>query len=714
MMKNIVIFVTFLLVAGDTLATSAINFQVEGFKDSVFQDVTHGKFVIGNNGRELYLPNQKRASDPALLKLIFPGSSDLAILKVTGSTPNLWSLHLNDGTTMHLSAEQSLVDVDAVQQFSIYWPGVQPKNHANKTNNNSRELCISYGYRNASWYNGYQSLAPSWPMDTSRVLPVQPFNNVRNFTYDPKTEDFHQILEQLFVNSDGFAVTFDHRTPLFLRRDPNLVKAHNSNTSNTFEPLLCFSANNSGPYDHLNTDADYRALRMHIFIEKNTREVVDYTVRSSGAISRLEAIPDEAKFRFPTWSIEGASSVGSFAINQAAVLQFAKQIVEHGFSSHSQLMFDDYLQREHNSMELTASQYPHPKELLATLKGMGFTRLGMTAVAATSKYRSGFKHGDNSTAAFFIPYYNASNPTGVNSTDVTSVIDFSSADACEWYQYLLHRAKYEYGFSAFQLEGVSIRWLMGFRDRAVHRSPALITKRYVECAAQLGREVVSDVGYGTQHLPNFVRLTRDRYNRAGGYEQQLADLIPNVLAVSLAGYAFVVPYQVGGFSREVMPSPELYIRWVQAVALMPALHFFHAPWSYVGSGAEHSELVLNLTRRYVALHEHFSPEFIRLAGERVSKGSPIVRPLWYEAPEDAAAYYVGDQFMLGSNILVAPVLRMNQTERTVYLPINGSTWTDQHGARYAGGQTIRVKAPLEELPYFTRVQRKLCSFCEGL
>lgn len=704
MTKNIVYFVLALLVAliGNSNAKHSSH------------DVTNGQFVLGTGGHEIFLPNQKRTSDPVFLKLSFPSSSHgdrLYISRVTGVTPNTWSLYLNDDTVMILSAEQSLVNPDAVQKFSIYLPGApRPHNaaHPNITNHiPNRELCINYAYRNASWYNGYQSMAPSWPMNTSRVLPTQPFNNVRNFTGDSKIEDYHLILEQLFVNSDGFAVTFDHRQPLFLRRDPNLGS---NGSTHAGEPLLCFSANNSGPYDPLNEQTSYRALRMHIYMEKNIREVLDYTIVSSRAIRRLESVPDDAKLRYPTWSIETAPSSTN---GHSRVLSLAETILKHGFSAHSQLMFDDYQQRESSVLELSNSSYPNHKGMLEKLHSIGFTRLGMAAPAGTSKYRKGQRHEDNSTVNFFIPYYNASNPTGINSTDVTSVIDFSSPAACEWYQYLMHRAKYEYGFSAFQLNPISIRWLMGFRDEEVHRFPALITQKYVECASKLGREVVTDVAYETQNLPVFVRMTRSN----GDYdlEGQLLDLIPNALSISIAGYAFVVPYQVGGFSWQLKPSAELYIRWVQAVALMPTMQFLHLPWSYTDNASSADGQVLNITKHFVELHEKHGDVIVALGKERISiKGSPIIRPLWYEAPEDfPAAYHVKDQFMLGSSILVAPILRMHQRERDVYLPINGSTWVDQHGGRHAGGRWIRVKAPLEELPYFTK-QRKLCSFCEGL
>lgn len=74
--------------------------------------------------------------------------------------------------------------------------------------------------------------------------------------------------------------------------------------------------------------------------------------------------------------------------------------------------------------------------------------------------------------------------------------------------------------------------------------------------------------------------------------------------------------------------------------------------------------------------------------------------MWWAEPEDPRAFLVGDQFLLGDDLLVAPVLEKGQRERKVYLP--SGVWQDQHGANFTGPTEILVKAPLEVLPYFKR------------
>jgi alpha-D-xyloside xylohydrolase len=83
-------------------------------------------------------------------------------------------------------------------------------------------------------------------------------------------------------------------------------------------------------------------------------------------------------------------------------------------------------------------------------------------------------------------------------------------------------------------------------------------------------------------------------------------------------------------------------------------------------------------------------------------GTPPMRPLFFDFPEDPKSWEVEDQFMFGPDILVAPVLFAGARSRSVYLPA-GATWRDAHtGTVYNGGSTIEREAPLEVIPLFLK------------
>ena len=89
------------------------------------------------------------------------------------------------------------------------------------------------------------------------------------------------------------------------------------------------------------------------------------------------------------------------------------------------------------------------------------------------------------------------------------------------------------------------------------------------------------------------------------------------------------------------------------------------------------------------------------------KGTPPMRPLFFDFPEDKNPPRWTINLCSVAELLVAPVLNSGVTKRKVYLPA-GATWTDAWtGKKFKGGQTIAAAAPLEKIPLYLRDGRKL-------
>ena len=87
--------------------------------------------------------------------------------------------------------------------------------------------------------------------------------------------------------------------------------------------------------------------------------------------------------------------------------------------------------------------------------------------------------------------------------------------------------------------------------------------------------------------------------------------------------------------------------------------------------------------------------------EAHEKGTPVIRPLFYDFPQDTACAEIEDEFMFGPDVLVAPILYAGVREREVYLP-EGEWVNINDGKCYAGGQTICADAPYEAIPVFVK------------
>lgn len=174
--------------------------------------------------------------------------------------------------------------------------------------------------------------------------------------------------------------------------------------------------------------------------------------------------------------------------------------------------------------------------------------------------------------------------------------------------------------------------------------------------------------------------------------------LPMLCNLGLSGVSFVGA-DIGGFGGNA--SPELFARWMQMGILYPLMRAHtamgtrpHEPWCF---GPE----VEAICRQAIELRYQLLPYLYSLFWESSQTGSPILRPLLYEFPDDPQTYDLSDQALLGPWLLAAPVVRPGVRQRAVYLP--AGTWFDWWtGQAHCGPTHILASAPLERLPLFVR------------
>jgi alpha-glucosidase len=178
----------------------------------------------------------------------------------------------------------------------------------------------------------------------------------------------------------------------------------------------------------------------------------------------------------------------------------------------------------------------------------------------------------------------------------------------------------------------------------------------------------------------------------------LQSTIPMLASLGISGMPFVGS-DIGGFAEN--PTPELYTRWLQAGVFYPFMRSHttfgtadQEPWSY---GVAH-EIV---NRQSIELRYRLLPHIYNEMQKTSETGIPALRPLFLEFPSDQRTWDQDDQFMFGSDLIVAPVLRPGDRERGVFLP--RGTWYDFFSGRaHAGDRWINVPVALDTLPVFVR------------
>lgn len=178
--------------------------------------------------------------------------------------------------------------------------------------------------------------------------------------------------------------------------------------------------------------------------------------------------------------------------------------------------------------------------------------------------------------------------------------------------------------------------------------------------------------------------------------------IPMGLGLALSGVSNT-GHDVGGFSGP-RPDPELFARWVGLGIFLPrfSIHSWNddgsvnAPWL-------HPE-VLDDVRTLMDLRGRLTPYLATLLARHRDNYEPVMRPVFYDFPDDPGAWGETDDFMLGDAVLVCPVVVPGATARQLRLPV-GARWRQAWtGEVFDGGARTTVPAPFDRPPFFLRLE----------
>jgi alpha-glucosidase len=194
---------------------------------------------------------------------------------------------------------------------------------------------------------------------------------------------------------------------------------------------------------------------------------------------------------------------------------------------------------------------------------------------------------------------------------------------------------------------------------------------------------------------------RYAWNWTGDVEtswEALRQTVATMLGVSLSGFAYTGS-DVGGFSGT--PDPELYLRWFQLGAFSPFFRTHSAtgtpnrePWTF-------EKDILQAARSLLQMRYRLIPYIYTLAWTAHQKGTPLFRPICWIDPDDSTLWEKADQFLLGPDLMLAPVLSAGKLDREVYIPkgLWYELWDD---SVFAGPGTQNTLAELTRIPAFVR------------
>lgn len=292
-------------------------------------------------------------------------------------------------------------------------------------------------------------------------------------------------------------------------------------------------------------------------------------------------------------------------------------------------------------------------------------------------------------------------------------IDFTNPKAVKWFTDRLRHLQAITGIDSFKFDAGETSWSPP--DPDLHgmdqHHPLLLTKTYIDAVASFGPIVEVRSGFRNQEHDIYMRMI-DK-DTEWGWNNGLPTLVTTLLQLNMNGYPFVLPDMIGGNGyNDHPPNQEIFLRWLQANVFMPSLQYSYVPWDFNNS------TFTEICRNFTELHEYFGPIILERFALAVKRGDPVNPPIWWIDPEDRVAQGIYDglkkvnilvnlvfifsfsEFLLGEDILSAPVLEENTFQRDIYLP--RGTWIDGNNRNIIEGPTWlrNYSAPLEVLPYF--------------
>ena len=397
-------------------------------------------------------------------------------------------------------------------------------------------------------------------------------------------------------------------------------------------------------------------------------------------------IPDPVLFTAPQYNT-AVELMGNQ--RRETVLEYAESIIEHKMPPGVIIIHEGW-QEDFGVWDFHPGRFPDPKGMVDRLHELGFKVMLWTSPFVSPDSPAGReltskglllkdKTGDIVIRLWWNGY--------------SALLDLTNEETVAWYREQNQRLMDTYGVDGFMFDAGDPGYYRDSDQSAVFSHASDHCRWYNKLGLHYPLNMYRAAWkFAGKPLAQCLGNKLHTWDTNG-----LASLIPNGLAQGLMGYWFTCSGSIGGADlNEIEPGKidqELMVRYAQCASLFPMMQFSKAPWHLLDE--EH----IGYCRDAALLHHKLGDEILELAKEAAKTGEPMMRHLVYSFP-DGGYEEVRDQFMLGDNILVAPVVRKGVTVRNIHFP--EGTWVGDEGSEVEGPCSLEVEAPLSRLPWYRR------------
>ncbi|XP_037726255.1 myogenesis-regulating glycosidase isoform X3 [Drosophila subpulchrella] len=547
--------------------------------------------------------------------------------------------------------------------------------------------CYELKRDNGLWFGGGVTKGQEWSLSYAN------FDFAPYASGDSKIHQFGNGVKRYFINSIGVAMQVSERTPLQLgvNRTENRFCLRAANDEFTF-------VNHLTPLPQLDyricTTEDMRSLHM-LMTQQSLWD----------GLKKLDMEVLNSLLEEPVWRIPHAETPDS--LNETAICDYSESAIAMGLGH---IVINEFWQENIGDFTVDKARFPTLKDTIRVLDRRGF-KVVLTIQPFISTDSANFKDAVRRKLLIYERHSERSIPalTRYKSSSSAGVLDITNNASVPWLLEKLQRLKEEYGVQSFYLDlGTGYNLPHYYQCRQTLDNPDTYARLFTASLEGAGLMAVSTASV-VPKPPTFLSTPP-----ANATWEGLRETLGAVLNYGVIGYPFVLPGVIGGdyllqrplskmvsfysMAQPPLPDPELFIRWLQLATFMPAMQFSHLPSEY------RSDLVTRVAQELKEVRTNdVIPLLKKYLKSSMDEGLPLVRPLWMMDPHDPACLIVSDEFSVGEELIVAPILHAKRQEREVYLP--QGVWKDgidgslRKGSRWMHGYRV----PTDKIAYFRKM-----------
>jgi alpha-glucosidase (family GH31 glycosyl hydrolase) len=422
-----------------------------------------------------------------------------------------------------------------------------------------------------------------------------------------------------------------------------------------------------------------------VFVGSTPRAVYQDYVGVTGTPAASNATPQQ--YREPLWNGWGQMYT---SVSEQQILDYARGLAANHIPGHA-IQIDDGWMSAYGDFTFN-SKFPTPTEMSAEIHKLGFD-LGLWVTLWIDTNANNFAYAKDHgyllmsaadpSQVCLIPWWDGPQGAGI--------VDLANPAARAWFAGQLTSLEKTYDINGLKFD-------TRFFDPSCRPDPGYTANDYLTLGAEFTKQF-NQQGVGVRiswtGSQKYGFVTRE-IDKSTGWDslQAAAD---QDLAISTIGYPFVETDMIGGSDGGPAPIKQVLIRWAQAAALMPLMYASTSP-----ANGRYDAQTTSLYRAAILRHEQLTPYILQQVKRAVATGEPIMKPVFFDFPQDRAGYTATDEWLLGDALLAAPIVTSTDS-RTVTVP--PGRWFDVLRHRVITGPATLTgyQASLAQTPLFVRL-----------